>query len=138
MSEHMRKSDTEVLHLLPFTADSMEWQARKGCVYYHLASPEPNSISVHVNSSNNRSQNLGHHAASVPAAVDKLLSTQISLVMKSTMRSWQQDRHATLNRCVPQLGLHLKHEIGSGEVNGTSCATGRLQSNDFEVSQVYS
>ncbi len=39
---------------------------------------------------------------------------------------------------VPQLGLYLKHEIGSGEVNGTSCATRRLQSNDFEVIQVYS
>lgn len=39
---------------------------------------------------------------------------------------------------VPQLGFYLKHEIGYGEVDGTSCATRRLQSNDFEVIQVYS
>ena len=63
-----------------------------------------------------------------------------SLLMNSIIQSWQQDRHATLNHClvVPQLELYLKHEIGFGEVGGTSCATRRLQSNDFEVIQVYS
>lgn len=60
--------------------------------------------------------------------------------MNSTVCSWQQDRHATSKHwlIVPQLGLYLEHEIGFGEVDGTSCATRRLQSNDFEIIQVYS
>jgi len=143
MLEHMCKSDAKVLVPLPFTTDSMDylfWQAQAGCIYYQLASLKTHSISLHVNRYNNGSQNLGHHAGSVPAAVDKLLSMHFSLLINSTIQSWQQGRHATLSHwlVVLKLRLYLKHEIGSGEVNGTSCATGRLQSNDFEVSQVYS
>ncbi len=88
----------------------------------------------------NASQYLGHHAGSHPAAFDKLLSMHVPLLMNGTIRLWQQDRHATLNHwlVVPQLGLYLKHEIGYGEVDGTSCATRRLQTNHFEVIQVCS
>ena len=61
-----------------------------------------------------------------------------SLLINSTIQSWQQGRHATSSHwlVVLKFRLYLKHEIGSGEVNGTSCATARLQSNDLEVIQV--